>query len=213
MGDIDITSTAYNSVTNLITINNVTGDIVITATCTERIVNLSYELAEETVFNGTDTYIDTGIDLLSADCINKDWTMLVDFTSNSIGNDKAILHCMRESEPYPGLALDFSSGSLRAVVPNNSTVAISSTDTNRHKFVITKSGNTFTVYNESMSQLGTNTPDTITAVRQTLLLGAYQTTNGDKGRFFNGTIHKFKLAEGVMSREDCLAWIENNVGV
>ena len=82
MGDIDITSTAYNSVTNSITINNVTGDIVITATCTERIVNVSYELAEETVFNGTDTYIDTGIDLLSADCVDKDWTMLVDFTSS-----------------------------------------------------------------------------------------------------------------------------------
>ena len=213
MGDIDITSTAYNSVTNLIAINNVTGDIVITATCTERIVNVSYELAEETVFNGTDTYIDTGIDLLSADCINKDWTMLVDFTSNSIENGKAILHCMRESAPYPGLCLDFSGSGLRAVVPNNSDIQISSSDTNRHKFVITKSGNTFTVYNESMSQLGTNTPDTITTVRQTLLLGAYQTTNGDKGRFFNGTIHKFKLAEGVMSREDCLAWIENNVGV
>ena len=214
MGDIDITSTAYNSVTNSIIINNVTGDIVITATCTERIVNLSYELAEETVFNGTDTYIDTGIDLLSADCIDKDWTMLVDFTSNSIDIDKAILHCMRESTPYPGLCLDFnSSGGLRAVVPNNSPVTISSPDTNRHKIVITKSGNTFTVYNESMSQLGTNTPDTITTVSQTLLLGAYQTTNGDKGRFFNGTIHKFKLAEGVMSREDCLAWIENNVGV
>ena len=207
MGDIDITSTAYNSVTNFITINNVTGDIVITATCTERIVNVSYELAEETVFNGTDTFINTGIDLLSAYYIDKDWTMLVDFTSNSIENQKAIVHCMKESEPYPGLALDFSSASLRAVVPNNSAIQISSPDTNRHKIVITKSGNTFTVYNESMSQLGTNTPDTITTVRQTLLLGAYQTTNGDKGRFFNGTIHKFKLAEGVMSREDCLAWI------
>ena len=174
----------------------------------------SYELAEETVFNGTDTYIDTGIDLLSADCIDKDWTMLLDFTSNSIDNDKAILHCMEESSPYPGLCLDFnSSGGIRAVVPNNSPVTISSSDTNRHKIVITKSGNTFTVYNESMSQLGTNTPDTITTVRQTLLLGAYQDTSGTKGRFFNGTIHKFKLAEGVMSREDCLAWIENNVGV
>ena len=207
MGDVDITSTAYNSVTNSIAINNVTGDIVITATCTERIVNVSYELAEETVFNGTDTYIDTGIDLLSADCIDKDWTMLVDFTPNSVENGNAILHCMRESEPYPGLVLDFNNSSLRAVLPNNSNITISSPDTNRHKVVITKSANTFTVYNESMSQLGTNTPDTITTVRQTVLLGAYQDTSGGKGRFFNGTIHRFKLVEGVMSREDCLAWI------
>ena len=74
--------------------------------------------------------------------------------------------------------------------------------------VITKSGNTFTSYNESMEQLSTNTPDTIATVSQTLLLGAYQATNGNKGRFFNGTIHKFKLVEGVMSREDCLAWLQ-----
>ena len=102
---------------------------------------------------------------------------------------------MRESNPYPGLCLDISSSvsGLRGVVPNNSPVTIGSPDTNRHKIVITKSGNTFTVYNESMEQLGTNTPDSITTVRQTLLLGAYQTTNGEKGRFFNGTIHKFKL--------------------
>lgn len=211
MGDVDVTSTVYESTTKTISINNATGNIVISATCTEQIVNVLYELAEETVFNGTDTYIDTGIDLLSADRIDKDWTMLVDFTSNSTEKDKNILHCMKESNPFPGLCLDFGSRGLRVVIPNSSTIQISPPDTNRHKFVITKSGNTFTVYNESMSQLGTNTPDTITTVTQTLLLGANQNANGDKGRFFNGTIHKFKLAEGVMTREYCLAWISTTI--
>lgn len=204
------------------------GEAVITVTCGTQSAtcnvtvtglveeSISYELAEETVFNGTDTFIDTGISLLSDGNVDKDWTMLVDFTSSSsIDDQKAILHCMRESSPYPGLCLDISSSvsGLRVVVPNNSPVTIGSPDTNRHKIVITKSGNTFTVYNESMEQLGTNTPDTITTVRQTLLLGAYQSTDGTKGRFFDGTIHRFKLVEGVMSREDCLAWIENNEGV
>lgn len=212
MGDVDITSTVYESTTKTISISNVTGNIVITATCTETGGTI-YELSEPTTFNGTSDYIDTEIQLLSSSNVNMDWTMLVDFTSNSTDNEKAILHCMKEFGAYPGLCLDFNTGTLRAVVPNNGDITISSPDTNRHKIVITKSGNTFTVYNESMEQLGTNTPDTITTVSQTLLLGAYQTTNGEKGRFFNGTIHKFKLAEGVMSREDCLAWIENNVGV
>lgn len=187
-----------------------------TATCNVTVAGLveesiSYELAEETVFNGTDTFIDTGIKLLSDDNVDKDWTMLVDFTSNSVVDGTTVAHCMTESEPYPGLTLDFSSGSLRAVVPNNSNVTISSADTNRHKIVITKSGNTLTVYNESMSQLGTNTPDIITTVSRTLLLGAYQDTSGTKGRFFTGTIHKFKLVSGVMSREDCLAWISTTI--
>lgn len=201
------------------------GEAVITVTCGTQSAtcnvtvtglveeSISYELAEETVFNGTDTFIDTGISLLSDNNIDKDWTMLVDFTSNSVENMKTIMHCMLEYDPFPGLNLDFNNNTLRAVVPNNYNVSLSSSDTNRHKVIITKSANTFTVYNESMEQIGTNTPDTVTTINQTLLLGAYQDASGTKGRFFNGTIHKFKLVEGVMSREDCLAWIENNVGV
>ena len=169
---------------------------------------LAYDLAEETVFNGTDTFVDTGIALLNSDNINKDWTILLDFTSNSVENLKVIIHCMSESYPYPGLTLDINNASLRLVLPNNSRQELSEINTNRNKLVITKSGNTFTSYNESMEQLSTNTPDTIATVSQTLLLGAYQATNGNKGRFFNGTIHKFKLVEGVMSREDCLAWLQ-----
>lgn len=199
------------------------GEAVITVTCGTQSAtcnvtvtglveeSISYELAEETVFNGTDTFIDTAISLLSGDNVDKDWTMLVDFTSNPVEDARTIVHCMLESEPYPGLALDFSNNSLRAVVPNNSAIQISPPDTNRHKFVITKSANTFTVYNESMEQLGTNTPDTVNPVNKTLLLGAYQDASGGKGRFFNGTIHRFKLVEGVMSREDCLAWISTTI--
>ena len=35
MGDVDITSTVYESTTKTISINNATGNIVITATCTQ----------------------------------------------------------------------------------------------------------------------------------------------------------------------------------
>lgn len=211
MGDVDITSTVYESTTKTISINNATGNIVITATCTMTVGSTIYELSEPTTFNGTSDYIDTRIQLFSSSNVNMDWTMLVDFTSNSVDNQKTIVHCMRESEPYPGLCLDFGTNSLRAVLPNNSNLTISSPDTNRHKVVITKSGNTFTVYNESMEQIGVSTADNITTINQTLLLGAYQDASGGKGRFFNGTIHRFKLVEGVMSREDCLAWISTTI--
>ena len=212
MGDVDITSTVYESTTKTISINNATGNIVITATCTQTGDSTMYELSEPTTFNGTSDYIDTRIQLFSSSNVNMDWTMLLDFTSNTTEGNKVILHCMQEREPYPGIVIDLSStGSFRAVVPNNSTIQISSPDTNRHQFVITKSGNTLTLYNESMEQIGVSTPDNITTINQTLLLGAYQTTDGTKGRFFTGTIHKFKLVSGVMSREDCLAWISTTI--
>ena len=49
----------------------------------------------------------------NVDNVNKDWTMLLDFTSNIIENGHVILHCMTEGYPYPGLCLDINNNSLR----------------------------------------------------------------------------------------------------
>jgi hypothetical protein len=40
---------------------------------------------------------------------------------------------------------------------------------------------------------------TYIAISQNLLLGAYQQTNGTKGRFFNGTIDEFKLYNAALN--------------
>lgn len=209
MGDVDITSTVYESATKTISINNVTGNIVITATCTMTGDSTMYELSEPTTFNGTSDYIDTNIQLFASSNANMDWTMLLDFTCNTTEANTVILHCMEENNPYPGMVINLSSsGSFRVVLPNNKNINAVASDAARHKFVITKSLNTFTLYNESMEQIGVSTPDNITTINQTLLLGAYQDTSGTKGRFFTGTIHKFKLVSGVMSREHCLAWLQ-----
>lgn len=209
MGDVDITSTVYESTTKTISINNVTGNIVITATCTMTGDSTMYELSEPTTFNGTSDYIDTNIQLLASSNANMDWTMLLDFTCNTTEANTVILHCMEERSPYPGMVINLSSsGSFRVVLPNNKSINAVASGAARHKFVITKSLNTFTLYNESMEQIGVSTPDNITTINQTLLLGAYQDTSGTKGRFFTGTIHKFKLVSGVMSNEDCLSWMQ-----
>ena len=86
-------------------------------------------------------------------------------------------------------------------------VTLCSQDTNRHKFVITKSGNTFTFYNESMTQLDAKTFDSLATVTQTLILGCSENTTGYKGPYVKGTLHRLKIVQGVMSREDCLAWM------
>ena len=76
MSGTDISNTAVSNGT--ITIEAVTGDIVITASATatssggdtgggDTDTTLLYSLPEETVFNGTSTYIDTGVALLSID--------------------------------------------------------------------------------------------------------------------------------------------------
>lgn len=191
------------------------GNCVVTATCGTKsatcnvtVSNLSnvptinYELAEPLVCDGTSTYKDTNIQLLSSDNISKDWTMLLEFTTAQLPTDQynVIAHCMKEEPPYPGINIDISGSGRRVVVPNGSSlytgpVVVINTPV---RYALVKQGKLFTLYNETGAVLGSGENDgDITPVEQTLLLGVFQTADGVKGRFFNGTINKFKLVEEI----------------
>lgn len=191
------------------------GNCIVTATCgtksatcnvtVSNLVNestINYELAEPLVCDGTSTYKDTNIQLLSSNNIYTDWTMLVEFTPAQLPIDAfmVIAHCMNEQDPYPGLDIDISGGARRVVVPNNKEiytgqqVAINIPI----RYALLKQGKLFTLYNETGAVLGrAETNSDIIPVEQTLILGAYQTVDGTKGRFFKGTINKFKLVEEI----------------
>jgi hypothetical protein len=53
----------------------------------------------------------------------------------------------------------------------------------------------------------TNTSGTFVPVTQNLLLGAYQTADGTKGRFWDGTLHNFTVYDSVFSDEDINAYL------
>ena len=173
-----------------------------------------YELAEAKTFNGTSDYLDTGVRLLTGDNLNKDWTMLIDFTPTKLAQS-SIIHCMTEASPWPGMYLSLmATGAIQMIFPNGvannniKTVAVNQ----RYKFTIKKVGNTFTVYDSTMSSLHTATTSTITTINNSLILGAIQVHNDGNGttqysRYFNGTIHRFKIVEGDMSNEECLNWM------
>lgn len=72
MGGVDITSTAYNSVSGIINIAEVTGDIEITAAIADQTVIYSLKNA---TFNGS-TIVDTGVALFDE---KKDFSILLDF--------------------------------------------------------------------------------------------------------------------------------------
>ena len=202
------------------------GEATVTATCGTQSVTCAvsvsgislaagtlYELRGEKTFNGTRDYLDTGVTLLSKDDLSKDWTMLIDFTPTSL-TQASIIHCMTETSGWPGLYLSLTAtGGVQMVFPNGSTKnnIVTVAANQRVKFVIKKVGNTFTVYDSTMSSLHTNTPSTIDTTPNTVLLGAVQITktNGEKeyARYFKGTVHKFKIVEGDMSSSDCLNWM------
>ena len=136
-----------------------------------------YELAAAKTFNGTTDYLDTGVCLLTGDNLNKDWTMLIDFTPTSI-NQASIIHCMTESSGWPGFYLNIlnNTGNIQMVFPNNSANnnIVTVTANQRVKFVIKKVGNTFTVYDSTMSSLHTNTPSTINTTLNAVLLSMFK---------------------------------------
>ena len=201
------------------------GEAVITATCGTQtatcnvsvtglaVDTLSYELAEAKTFNGSSDFVDTGIPLLNSRNKYKDWTMLIEF-SQSVFSESSIIHCMTESTDYPGIYLaSTGTGGIKVVLPNNVTRSniVSTTIDQRVKLVFKKVGNSFTVYDSNMTVITTNTVDTIVETNNNLLLGAYQTTDGTKGRFMTGTIYKFKIIEGDMSNDDCLNWMGTQI--
>ena len=173
-----------------------------------------YELAEAKTFNGTSDYLDTGLALLSQDNLDKDWTILIDFTPTKLAQC-SIIHCMTESSPWPGMYLSLmATGGIQMIFPNGAannnikTVAANQ----RFKFVIKKVGNTFTIYDSTMSSLHTATTSAITTTDNTLLVGAIQVYNTTQhtmtySRYFTGTVHKFKIVEGDMSSSECLNWM------
>lgn len=198
------------------------GECTITATCgtqsatcnvsvTGLDVNaLAYDLVEPLVCDGASTYLDTGIQLLSVENLQHDWTILLDFTVTNFVSQSTVLHCMSEDGNYPGICINMNeTGGIRAVLPNNTTKSdIKMLSVNeRAKIAIKKVGTTITVYDETMTELVASTPDTINTTNKTLLLGAFQTIGDMKDRFMFGTIHKFKLTEEDMSNEDCLNWM------
>lgn len=162
--------------------------------------NALYTLPQETTFNGTSDYVDTGVKLLKTD---QDFTITMDVTADTqISEQICIMHCMKEQPPYPGIVLQTSTGTdYFALSKGNNIKQIYNIIPflQRTKVIIVKNGTTMKVYN-SNSVIGESSYS-FTAVDQTLILGAYQDINGTKGRFFKGTIHEFSIIDGVYNDE------------
>lgn len=169
--------------------------------------NLLYELQEETTFIADNRdFIDTKLRLLTSDI---DYTIMIDFTGSennvSTAGTHSLLHCMHEENPYPGISISVwinfyganffdASYGIREILTD---------DANRHVLVIRKRrrSNAYTILLD----------DTVTKslsatyneeINESLLLGCYRDSSGNKGRFWNGTIHRCKIWNKVLSDND-----------
>lgn len=165
-----------------------------------------YSLATPTTFNGTSDFIDTGVKLFDT---AKDFTIYIDFTEGT-GNEKnsTIFHCINEQSPYRGLNLANGGNNTYFLGGQNANVVGHGYVSNiaPGKYLIEfKNG----VISRAFSSTGertvakdakTNSP--YEQFNQNLLLGCYQTTDGTKGRYWNGTINKFNVWFRTLTDEE-----------
>lgn len=201
-----------------------TGETTVTATCgtksatctvTSNISNAPvYTLPKATTFDGTN-YIDTGVQLFDSP---KDFTIFVDFTPTAgaaQADNASVFHCIHEQVPYRGLCLSYSSSYY-----------IGGQDTEKcpghnycenlvpGKYLIEfKQGRISKVKNVDgdVAINSVTLQSTYVQVTENLLLGAYQTTNGQKGRYWKGTINKFKVWFRTLTDEEINTLLGKNI--
>ena len=170
--------------------------------------NVIYTLPQATTFNGSSTYIDTGIYLMSG--TYDEFT--IEFTITNGSSQAAytsVWHCVTESDAdnYPGLSFQrnnkttyYMIGGLKSTSLN---LVANSTDSGKEiKAVLRRShaiGSDgyfyeldYTVDDVYQTKL-TRTIDV--ASNKSLLLGCYQQNNGTKGRYWKGTMSDFTIRD------------------
>ena len=185
---------------------------------------LLYELPAETTFtNTTDGIIDTGVRLFQDVSTKPAYTILFDVTCSqnltpnpSAGETCVLFHCLEESSPWPGL-VGHAAGtdvSFQINMYSSSKTITPFCKGKRIRCALVLDGeNWYFASDRYPTETDYNKPSLIggykTAVAQSLLLGGYQKSDGTHGRFFDGTLHSFKVLRGAYTMAECQEWVNN----
>ena len=203
-------------------------------------ITILYNLESPVTFSPTNatTFIDTGIKLFE-NITDEEFTIMIDFSNgeNAYINDTemgTVMHCMTETSPYPGMVISIltDSGNAKLSTYGNQQI-LTKTTASAHfygrntKAVICFKGSKMRVYCPTAGNVAThesgcfaedksdtgwfNVSGMTTTVDKTLILGAYQETDGSKGRYFNGTINRFKVYSGICSDDMIQAFLNTTV--
>lgn len=164
-----------------------------------------YRLPTPTTFDGTTTFVDTGIQLFDTD---KDFTLFLRFTNDVNPTQVSVFHCMNEESPWPGVNFQTGAGGeyLLSYYSSKANTNYNKEDKNTHAVVVRKTAGSNCIYVRSDGVEQIVDGGNFSAVTQNLLLGCYQTTDGTKGRFWKGTISECKVWNRALSRQEIEAF-------
>ena len=182
-----------------------------------------YKLAAAKTFAAAKKeYLDTGVKLFETINPRPSWTILMEVQGDSltaVGDTYVLAHCMEESSPWPGLNVAIWAGKgdlgVNLYKASGQLVNLSYLNENKVRIAIQIDGATFTT--RTNTSMGNYTSAAISSyagtVDKTLIIGGYQTSDGTKGRFWNGTVYQFAVFNSALSTTDMESWINGEASI
>lgn len=173
-----------------------------------------YKLAEPETFSHSNGHVvDTGVKLFENVSAYPSYTILADVTSGTLtaaANSYCLMHCMEETDPWPGLSISiWEDGSVGMNLYNTKKSVADNgfiTAGQRLRFALVINKWDWKLHTAAASD-GNSIYDYSTNCDKTLLLGGYQQSDGTKGRYFDGTFNQFAVYDGVLADDKITAWL------
>lgn len=211
-----VTASAAGNATITATVGSVSATCAVTVT--KATLPVLYELPQETVFTaGTDSIIDTGLKLFEDISAKPKYTFLFDVTGGqnmttnySTGETCVLAHCMEESDPWPGFVLHVTGGyyTMQSNMYGSKLEMTANMKGKKLRCALVVDGENWYYYSSAGSATSAAISNYATAVAKSLIIGGYQKSDGTHGRFFDGTLHSFKVLRGAYTMAECQAWVE-----
>ena len=211
-----VTASAAGNATITATVGSVSATCAVVVT--KAVLPVLYELPQETVFTaGTDSIIDTGLKLFENISTKPKYTFLFDVTggqnmttNDSIGETCVLAHCMEESKPWPGFVLHVCGDYfvLQASMYGSNLEMTANMKGKKLRCALVVDGANWYYYSSAGSATSAAISNYTAAIAKSLLIGGYQKSDGTHGRFFDGTLHSFKVLRGAYTMAECQAWVE-----
>ena len=164
-------------------------------------------------------YIDTGVKLFDVIDPKPSFTILIEVKGGANLQAKTdthdLLHCMEEISPWPGMCVQVSGAELQVCAYKSSgkLTTVAEVKAAKKRFAIRVNAGNLLAWRPE-SEYGANwgaISGMDTTVDKTLILGAYQTSNGTKGRFFDGTLYQCVVYKSALTDEQLKSWVNAEV--
>ena len=164
-------------------------------------------------------YIDTGIRMFESIDPKPEYTILFEVQCGENVTAKSdtwvLMHCVEEIEPWPGFTVQITggfggNGFLQANIYGGvgTLKLLSAVKETKRKLAVTISENTAVSWQTKDYKITSEISNYNTTVNKSLILGAYQTSDGTKGRFFDGTLYQCLVYNKKLTDEQICAWFD-----